>query len=123
MRGARRVRECHSEIFPKLAKGPHKTISCETCHGVSRDHADNPDIKAGIVKDHVTNADLQTRGDRRGGHERGGDRRQIYRRPLHALPRSQSLAARVVQANRHQDALQRQSAPNATCRINPREVP
>jgi hypothetical protein len=57
--GRKACEECHSEIFPKLAKGPHKTISCETCHGVSRDHADNPDIKAGVVKDHVTNADLK----------------------------------------------------------------
>jgi hypothetical protein len=57
--GRKACEECHSEIFPKLAKGPHKTISCETCHGVSRDHAENPDIKAGIVKDHVTGLDVK----------------------------------------------------------------
>ncbi len=51
--------ECHSEIFPKLAKGSHKTISCETCHGVSRDHADNPDIKAGLIKDRMFSGEIK----------------------------------------------------------------
>ena len=36
--------ECHSDILQKLAKDAHKTLSCEACHGVSRDHAGNPDI-------------------------------------------------------------------------------
>jgi len=36
--------ECHSDILQKLAKDAHKTLSCEACHGVSREHADNPDI-------------------------------------------------------------------------------
>ena len=36
--------ECHSDQLQKLAKGAHKTLSCEACHGVSREHADNPDI-------------------------------------------------------------------------------
>ncbi|HTY88537.1 MAG TPA: hypothetical protein VMB80_13805 [Candidatus Acidoferrum sp.] len=36
--------ECHSDQLQKLAKDSHKTLSCEACHGVSREHADNPDI-------------------------------------------------------------------------------
>ena len=36
--------ECHSDILQKLARDAHKTLSCEACHGVSRDHAGNPDI-------------------------------------------------------------------------------
>jgi hypothetical protein len=36
--------ECHSDILRKLGKGEHRTLSCEACHGVSREHADNPDI-------------------------------------------------------------------------------
>jgi hypothetical protein len=36
--------ECHSDILHKLAADAHKTLSCEACHGVSRAHADNPDI-------------------------------------------------------------------------------
>jgi len=36
--------ECHSDILHKLAADAHKTLSCEACHGVSRDHCDNPDI-------------------------------------------------------------------------------
>jgi hypothetical protein len=36
--------ECHSDQLQKLAKFEHKTLSCETCHGVSREHADNPDV-------------------------------------------------------------------------------
>jgi len=36
--------ECHSDILHKLAKDAHKTLSCEGCHGVSREHSNNPDI-------------------------------------------------------------------------------
>ena len=36
--------ECHSDQLQKLAKFEHKTLSCEACHGVSREHAENPDI-------------------------------------------------------------------------------
>jgi hypothetical protein len=34
--------KCHSDILHKLAADAHKTLSCEACHGVSREHADNP---------------------------------------------------------------------------------
>jgi hypothetical protein len=37
--------ECHSEVLQKIAKQEHKTVSCEACHGVSRAHAENPDLK------------------------------------------------------------------------------
>ncbi len=37
--------ECHSEILQKLAKDKHKTISCESCHGVCEQHARNPDVE------------------------------------------------------------------------------
>jgi hypothetical protein len=36
--------ECHSDILHQLAADAHKTLSCEACHGVSREHCDNPDI-------------------------------------------------------------------------------
>ena len=36
--------ECHSDQLQKLAKFEHKTLSCEACHGVSRENADNPDV-------------------------------------------------------------------------------
>jgi hypothetical protein len=36
--------ECHSDILHKMALDAHKTLSCEGCHGVSREHVDNPDI-------------------------------------------------------------------------------
>ena len=42
--GKKACDECHSDVLQKLAKGDHKTLSCEACHGVSRDHAENPDI-------------------------------------------------------------------------------
>jgi len=42
--GKKSCDECHSEILLNLAKGEHKTLSCEACHGVSRDHTDNPDL-------------------------------------------------------------------------------
>lgn len=36
--------ECHSDQLQKLAKFEHQTLSCEACHGVSREHSENPDI-------------------------------------------------------------------------------
>jgi predicted CXXCH cytochrome family protein len=30
--------ECHTDHAEKLAKGEHKTLSCETCHGPGREH-------------------------------------------------------------------------------------
>jgi hypothetical protein len=36
--------KCHSDILHKLAADAHKTLSCEACHGVNREHADNPNI-------------------------------------------------------------------------------
>jgi hypothetical protein len=42
--GKRACDECHSDVLEKLAKGEHKTLSCEACHGVSQDHAENPDV-------------------------------------------------------------------------------
>jgi hypothetical protein len=36
--------ECHSDKLQQMAKGAHKTLSCEACHGVSSQHAENPDI-------------------------------------------------------------------------------
>jgi hypothetical protein len=43
--GKKACDECHSDILQKLDKDAHKTLSCEACHGVCRDHAGNPDIK------------------------------------------------------------------------------
>lgn len=43
--GKKACDECHEDtVVPKLAKDKHRTLSCEACHGVSQDHADNPDI-------------------------------------------------------------------------------
>jgi hypothetical protein len=42
--GKKSCDECHSEELETLGKGEHKTLSCEACHGVSQDHAGNPDI-------------------------------------------------------------------------------
>ena len=47
--GKKACEECHSDKLEQLAKGEHKTLSCEACHGVSRDHAANPDIKSGVI--------------------------------------------------------------------------
>jgi hypothetical protein len=43
--GRKACDECHSDHMQKLAKGDHKTLGCETCHGVGQAHVDNPDIK------------------------------------------------------------------------------
>jgi hypothetical protein len=37
--------ECHSDHVQKLAKGEHKTLSCETCHGPGRAHDEDPAVK------------------------------------------------------------------------------
>jgi hypothetical protein len=42
--GKKACDECHSDILHKLATDAHKTLSCEACHGVSREHAENPDV-------------------------------------------------------------------------------
>ena len=42
--GRKACDEGHSEITIKLAKGDHKQLSCEGCHGVSLNHVGNPDI-------------------------------------------------------------------------------
>ncbi len=42
--GKKSCDECHSDILHKLAADAHKTLSCEDCHGVSREHTDNPNI-------------------------------------------------------------------------------
>lgn len=44
--GKKACGECHSEIEAMLAKFPHKTLSCEGCHGPGQAHADNPDDAA-----------------------------------------------------------------------------
>jgi hypothetical protein len=43
--GRKACLECHEDIQAKLLKDKHKTIGCETCHGVGKEHADNPDVK------------------------------------------------------------------------------
>jgi len=55
--GKKACDECHSEILQKLAKDAHKTLSCEACHGVSRLHADNPNIHAGQEKEEADEAE------------------------------------------------------------------
>lgn len=38
--------ECHSDEVAKLAKYPHKTLSCEVCHGPGQGHVEKPDDPA-----------------------------------------------------------------------------
>ncbi|MCS7040340.1 MAG: cytochrome c3 family protein [Caldilineales bacterium] len=49
--GRKACLECHEDIQEKLLKGEHKTIGCESCHGVGREHAQNPDVKLGRIGD------------------------------------------------------------------------
>ncbi len=42
--GKQSCNECHADILHKLAGDAHKTLSCEACHGVSREHCTNPNI-------------------------------------------------------------------------------
>ncbi len=78
--GKQACAECHADILKAMDSGPHKTLSCEACHGVSRDHAENPNITPA----------------------------KIDRQSLHSLSRGQSVATGVVQADRRQGSLRRE---------------
>ena len=49
--GRKSCDECHSDKVQQLAKAEHKTISCESCHGPGKAHADDPDMKLHILTD------------------------------------------------------------------------
>jgi hypothetical protein len=41
--------ECHSEIVKKVADHEHKSLSCESCHGPCKAHAENNDIMPQVL--------------------------------------------------------------------------
>jgi hypothetical protein len=43
--GRKECLECHQDVQDKLFKDKHKTIGCETCHGVGQEHAEDPNLK------------------------------------------------------------------------------
>jgi hypothetical protein len=43
--GAAACNECHKEINVLKSDGYHRNLSCETCHGASKDHSEDPDVK------------------------------------------------------------------------------
>ena len=47
--GKKACEECHSDVVKKLLQHEHKGLSCEGCHGPGQAHADNPDVKIGIL--------------------------------------------------------------------------
>ena len=49
--GRKACDECHSEQVQKLAKAEHKTVSCESCHGVGLAHVDDPGVTLGRPTD------------------------------------------------------------------------
>jgi len=49
--GKKACDECHEDVLQKLAKGEHKTLSCEACHGVSQPHVVNPNIEPGETRE------------------------------------------------------------------------
>jgi hypothetical protein len=49
--GRKACLECHEDIQLKLSAAEHKTIGCETCHGVGKAHAENPDLKLVMIGD------------------------------------------------------------------------
>lgn len=42
--GMQSCNDCHSEILKQILGHEHKTVSCESCHGASKAHAENPEI-------------------------------------------------------------------------------
>lgn len=43
--------ECHSEVVEKKAKGGHKMVPCESCHGALNSHAEDPSITPPKITD------------------------------------------------------------------------
>jgi hypothetical protein len=52
--GAGACNECHKEVNVLKSDGYHRNLSCETCHGASKDHSEDPDVKP--VTDRVRDA-------------------------------------------------------------------
>lgn len=52
--GAKSCLECHSDVQAKLSKYEHKTINCESCHGISRAHGADPDKHDALKPDDAT---------------------------------------------------------------------
>ena len=53
--GMKACDECHSEVLQRLSKHEHKTLSCESCHGIAntgtmKAHTENPDVKIDKAK-------------------------------------------------------------------------
>lgn len=42
---------CHDELADKLGKGPHKGISCESCHGPAGAHVEDPSLAPAKIMD------------------------------------------------------------------------
>jgi hypothetical protein len=40
--GSRACQDCHDDVVTKKAKGFHKNLACESCHGAAATHADDP---------------------------------------------------------------------------------
>ena len=40
--GAELCRECHTDVYDTKSAGYHRTVACETCHGPSAKHAEDP---------------------------------------------------------------------------------
>ena len=38
-------KNCHGKALDMLAKGDHKTVSCESCHGICREHVEDRQVK------------------------------------------------------------------------------
>lgn len=49
--GAIACAECHTEVVEKKAKGGHKNISCESCHGPLAVHVEDPTVTPQKITD------------------------------------------------------------------------
>ena len=49
--GRKACAECHEDIIKKLVAKEHRSLGCETCHGVSQPHVENPDVKLTKIGD------------------------------------------------------------------------
>jgi hypothetical protein len=38
-------KNCHGKTIEMLAKGEHKTVSCEACHGICREHVEDRQVE------------------------------------------------------------------------------
>jgi len=49
--GGATCKECHADLITKMAKERHVNLPCQSCHGPSNAHAEDPSVEIAKIKD------------------------------------------------------------------------